>query len=132
MQTVSPYFLLFVRLTIALTWIYQGLWLKVIVRDPHHLEIVRSVGFPDATAAMLAIGACETLLAAGVLSGLFHRAISTFQIVILLAMNLTGILFGGGNISHPFGLLIGNLPLLICIALIGLYGPGALSLRSRG
>ena len=116
------------RLVVSLVWLYQGLWLKVITRDAHHLSIVASVGLPKPEIAMLMIGLGETMIGAAVLSGLFHRLVSGFQIILLLAMNLTGILFGGGNVTNPAGLLIGNLPLIMCILAIGLYGPGAWSL----
>jgi uncharacterized membrane protein YphA (DoxX/SURF4 family) len=130
-QTLSPHFIALGRVIVALVWLYQGLWLKVIAVDPHHLEIVTQVGFASPLMALRLIGAGETLLALGVLSGLFYRWISLFQILLLVAMNASGILFGGGKIAQPVGLIIGNLPLLFCIALVGLHGPGSYALRTR-
>ena len=130
-QTLNPHVVATCRVIVALVWLYQGLWLKVIAVDPHHLEIVTQVGFSSPLLALRLIGAGETLLALGVLSGLLHRWIALFQIVLIVAMNVSGILFGGGEIAHPAGLIIGNLPLLFCIALVGLYGPGSYAIRPR-
>lgn len=81
---------------------------------------------------MLGIGFAETLLALAVASGAFCRPLAWFQIFILLAMNGIGILFGGGTIADPVGLLIHNLPLIACMALLGLRGPGAFALKIPG
>lgn len=127
---MSPWFVLVVRVAIAATWLYQGLWLKVIAADPHHLAIVESIGGPMTPLAFLRlIGAGETLLALGVLSGVWHRFLAVFQIALLVAMNALGILFGGGAIERPLRLVVQNLPFILCVALLGLHGPGALALR---
>jgi uncharacterized membrane protein YphA (DoxX/SURF4 family) len=107
------------RLTVALTWFYQGLWLKVIARDPHHLEIVTRVGLPHPATALAIIGIGEGLIGMAVLLGIFPRIIAALQIGIILAMNLTAIFGSGGAIREPLGLLIGNAPLLLCIAFVG-------------
>lgn len=104
----------FLRLVVALTWLYQGLWLKLVVVDPHHLEVVRGAGLPGWF--LTVIGAGETLLGIGVLSGLFNRFVSWFQLALLLAMNSIGILTGG--VDDPVGLILGNLPLVGCILVL--------------
>ena len=125
-----------IRIALAAVWLYNGLWLKVIAADPHHLEIVRSVagGIGVEPVTMLqVIGIGETLLGLGILSGLFFRFVSYFQIAVVLAMNVIGAICGGGAIQHPFGLMISNLPMIMCAAVVALHGPGAYSLRcSRG
>lgn len=121
------------RLVVALLWLYEGLYLKVIAPSAHELQIVTEVvggSGISPRAFMAVIGAGETLLALGVLSGLFFRPLAVFQIVLLLAMNGSGIAFGNGSITEPLSLLVHNLPFLACIALIGVYGPGAYSLTS--
>lgn len=132
-RPLHPYFLLAVRVIVALIWLYEGLWQKVIARDAHELSIVQQfAATPErARELMILIGCGETLLALGVLSGLFCRTLVGFQIFLLVTMNLTGIYFGGGTISNPAGLLIHNLPLLVCMTLIGCHGPGALALKLR-
>lgn len=120
------------RCILAAIWLYNGLWLKVIVHNAHHLAIVSpiapSIGL-SALAMLQLIGSCETLLAFGILSGLFHRFVSYFQIGVIILMNIIGIVFGGGAIADPLGLIISNLPTLACAWLVALYGPGAYSLN---
>jgi uncharacterized membrane protein YphA (DoxX/SURF4 family) len=100
--------------------------------DAHHLAIVSAIcsgtNF-QAQPIMATIGACETLLAVGILSGLFYRFVSIFQIAIVIAMNLVGIICGGGNIQNPVGLIVTNLPLIMCALAIALYGPGEFSIK---
>ncbi len=130
---LSPRFLLAIRCVVALIWLYEGLWQKLVMRDAYELSIVRQFAGSDAGALQLmsAIGTAETLLAIAVLSGIFARPLAWFQITMLVVMNLTGIFFGNGTIEHPIGLLIKNLPLWFCMALIGFYGPGWWSREKR-
>jgi uncharacterized membrane protein YphA (DoxX/SURF4 family) len=126
--------LLVIRLAMALVWLYNGLWLKVIAQNAHHLAIVESV-FGEglrARAALTAIGLAETLLAIGIATGLAARFVNATQIVVLLAMNAVGIVFAHGEIAQPAGLLIQNLPLFCCAALIIVQGPGPYTLGRRG
>lgn len=102
--------------------------------DPHHLEIVRSVvgsSRVDPVVVLRTIGGCETLLAVGILSGLFHRFVSYFQIAVIFIMNVAGAIFGGGAIAHPFGLIVSNLPTMMCALIVALRGPGAFSLSFK-
>lgn len=122
------------RTALALVWLYNGLWLKVIELDAHHLKIVTAVCAGSSMSAeflLRLIGSCETLLALGILSGLFFRFVNYFQIFIVLAMNVVGGISSGGEIPHPYGLLISNLPLVMCAAVLVHYGPGAFALRLR-
>lgn len=72
MLVIDRAFVMAARIIVALTWFYQGLWLKIIARDPHHLEIVQRVGLPYPEIAILVIGIGEGLLGFAVLSGFFR------------------------------------------------------------
>jgi uncharacterized membrane protein YphA (DoxX/SURF4 family) len=121
-----------IRVVLALIWLYNGLWLKVIALDPHHLEILRSVGHGnDPVLLSRLIGTCETLLGCGILSGLFYRFVSYFQIGIILLMNVIGSVFASGSIPHPVGLIISNLPTIMCALIVATYGPGAYAMKMR-
>ncbi len=122
-----------VRIALGAVWLYNGLWLKVISLDSHHLQIVQSVCAHGATnidpaLVLRLIGGCETLLAAGIISGLFYRFVSYFQIAVILLMNVVGSVSGGGAIAHPFGLIISNLPTIMCAILVAIKGPGTWAL----
>lgn len=122
-------FALFVRAVLSLVWLYNGLWLKVLAVDPHHAQIVAStLGHP---AWLTTIGAGESLLAIGILSGWASRLVNGFQLALLIAMNAVGILFSG-EIEKPLGLVISNLPLAACAIALIIFGPGRWILPSLG
>jgi uncharacterized membrane protein YphA (DoxX/SURF4 family) len=126
---VHPALLVAMRLAVAAVWIYEGLWQKVLRPAPHELAVVQSVALgPLAPLQLLQlIGIGETLLGLGVLSGLYARPLAWFQGVLLVLMNGIGIAFSGGAIADPAGLVLRNLPLLLCIAALGVHGPGTLA-----
>lgn len=135
MNSLHPKIVFALRVIVALVWLHEGLWQKLIVRAPHEVAVVEAVGQlgPLAPLQLLTlIGVGETLLAVGVLSGMFGRALAVFQMGLLVMMNTIGIISSGGTaIPDPLGLVIKNLPLLMCIALIGIYGPGAWAWKLR-
>jgi uncharacterized membrane protein YphA (DoxX/SURF4 family) len=129
---MKPAELLLARLILAAIWLYQGLWLKIIQADPHHLTVVRSVPLPvwiTPDKALTLIGAGETLLALGIASGLWHRLVNGFQIALLVAMNIIGIVCAGSEISAGWGLLLMNLPQLMLAWLLLRHGPGKWNAR---
>jgi uncharacterized membrane protein YphA (DoxX/SURF4 family) len=130
-MSVHPRLLAAIRLAVAAVWIYEGLWLKVVRPAPHELAVAASVALgPLSPAALLrVIGGGETLLGLGVLSGRFDRFLAWFQGTVLVLMNVIGILFAGKAIADPVGLVIHNLPLLLCIVVLGLYDPGSSAAR---
>lgn len=114
-------FALCLRGVLAVVWLYNGLWLKVLAVDPHHAQIVAStLGHP---AWLAVIGAGETLLALGILSGWLSRFVNGVQLLLLVVMNTVGIFFSG-QIANPAGLVISNLPLAACATALLLFGPG--------
>lgn len=131
---MNPNLILAMRIALAAIWLYNGLWMKVIAVDAHHLQIVASVAggaHLDAVTLLRIIGGCETLLAVGILSGLFHKFVNYFQIAVIVLMNIIGIIFGGGTIEHPAGLLLSNIPTILCALAVAHYGPGACALGRR-
>lgn len=93
-------FALAIRAVMAVVWLHNGLWLKLIAVDAHHQKIVAST-FHDPVLGnriMMGIGLCETLLAVGILCS--------------------------GQIERPAALVVSNLPLVACALAIILFGPG--------
>src|SRR5260370_15376223 len=102
----------------ALVWIYQGLWCKVLGFVPHQGAIVRSVPFWDATTAhrfLIALGVAECGLALWVLSGWQARWAAFAQIFLLVSMNGGGLGWGRGCIPDPGRIVIQNLAVITLI-----------------
>src|SRR3954468_10084318 len=84
------------RIAIALVWLYNGLWSKLLGGSPHHASVVRAVpGFGGGVGegVLVAIGIVETLLALWVLAGFRPRAGAIVQTALLVGMNAGGLLW---------------------------------------
>lgn len=104
------------RAAVALVWLYQGLWLKVLRADPRHAAIVASAlgaGAETARGALAAIGLAETALAVWVLWGWRPRLAALAQTVLLAAMNAGGILGGRAHLPDPAGMVLQNAAFLV-------------------
>ena len=85
------------RLAVALVWLWQGLWLKVIRPDPRHTAVAASaLGLAEGPArtALAVIGLAETALALWVLAGDRAR---------LAALAQTCLLASGGETASTRG-----------------------------
>jgi uncharacterized membrane protein YphA (DoxX/SURF4 family) len=104
------------RVAVALVWLYQGLWHKIIAVDARHLEIVASAPtFLPPRLALGLIGGLETLFAFSILARWRERFFAMFQIGSLVAMNVAGILFAGHKIPDIGGMLTMNLVFALTI-----------------
>jgi uncharacterized membrane protein YphA (DoxX/SURF4 family) len=120
--------LLTLRLILALVWLYNGLYLKLILVDPDHMNVVQEVGQigPLTPAMFLAlIGLGETALGVLILTGWRYRQACYLQIALVVAMNAIGIASGG--VENPLALVVVNLPLVACMWVGSRSGPGAWS-----
>lgn len=127
---MSPRLLACIRVSVALVWLYEGIWLKVIRQAPHELAVVESIGaigpLPPAQ-FLFALGLAESALGVAVLVGIAASRLAWLQLVLVGSMNLIGLLKAGGAISDPVGLLVHNLTFAMCILVLARYGPGWLS-----
>ena len=106
------------RAAIALVWLYNGLWCKLLHGCPSHAQIVASIPGLDPRAAMVLVwvlGALEVALAAWVLSGLSSRAAAAVQTTLLVGMNLGGIVFAAERIPDVGAMLVQNIAFLTLI-----------------
>lgn len=108
--------LLLPRAAIALVWVYQGLWCKLLSHAPHHQKIVQTTPFLGPfrqRQALLALGFLECVLAAWVLSGIHAREAALIETLLLVAMNISGLVWARRLISDPMGMLLQNFVFLI-------------------
>lgn len=107
-----------VAAAVAAVWLHQGLWCKVLGREPRHERIVADVpgiGLGNARTATVAIGAVEVALAAWLLTGRRPVAAATAQTALLAAMNVGGILVARDRIPTPTRMVVRNLGLVAAI-----------------
>jgi hypothetical protein len=111
----------FARSAVALVWLYQGLWCKLLGSHPGHAAVVKAVpGLVGRSAAgvLAGIGAVEVALAVWVLSGRGRRGAAVAQSGLLVAMNIGGLLWGRAAIPDPGGMVIQNLAFLALIWIV--------------
>jgi len=101
-------------ITIALVWLINGLFCKVLNLVPRHQEIVsRIMGEEYSKIATIAIGVSEILMFIWILSGIRSRFCAITQIIIVATMNIIEfilvpdlLLFGRINIIFATVLII--------------------------
>lgn len=101
----------FAALGAASVWLHQGLWCKVLGRDPTHREVLGSVPGLTGRRAQVAtttLGLAETALAALVAKRGDRRWVAALQTALVAGFNAGGLLLGRAHIAHPARLLARN------------------------
>lgn len=107
-----------IRISIALVWLYQGLWCKVLGGSAHHLAVVAAVPFigPAASrAVVMVLGLIECALAVWVLSRRQLRKAAIGQTGLLAAMNAGGLIWSWRLLPDPVGMLLENFAFVLLI-----------------
>ena len=107
-----------IRASIALVWLYQGLWCKLLGGVPRHQAVVAAAPFSGPLAArtvLIALGSAECCIAAWVLSGRRMREAALVQTTLLLAMNAAGTIWAWGLIADPGSMIVQNFAFLVLI-----------------
>ena len=105
-----------IRAAIALVWLYQGLWCKLMGRAPHHEAVIASVPFLNAEqahAALFGLGGLECFIAIWVLCGRWAYGAALVQSVLLAIMNAAGVFWASAIIPDPLGMLFQNFAFLV-------------------
>jgi uncharacterized membrane protein YphA (DoxX/SURF4 family) len=107
-----------IRLSIALVWLYQGLWCKVLGRVPAHVAVISAVPFigpAGGRVALLALGLVECGIALWVLSGQRMRLAAIVQTCLLIVMNTGGLIWALRLVPDPPGMILQNFAFLMLI-----------------
>jgi len=107
-----------IRFAVASVWLYEGLWCKVLGREPNQLRIVESVpllGPRVGTIFLKSLGVAETGLALWALSGIEPVPCAAIQTVLLVLLNANGMLWARRLIHDPGGMLVKNFAFLVLV-----------------
>ncbi|HTO76144.1 MAG TPA: DoxX-like family protein [Thermoanaerobaculia bacterium] len=107
-----------IRLAVASVWLYEGLWCKVLGREPNQLRIVESVpalGPRLGTIFLKSLGVAETGLALWALSGIQPVSCAAIQTVLLVLLNANGVLWARRLIHDPGGMVVKNFAFLVLV-----------------
>lgn len=108
---MKPTYWRILNVLIALVWLVNGLYCKVLGYVPRHEEIVaRILGAEYSSILIILIGISEIVMAAWIISGYKSRLNAALQIFIVLLMNLIEFIFASdlllwGKMNIVFALL---------------------------
>jgi len=106
------------RFAIALVWLYQGLWCKVLGGAPRHEAVIAAapfIGPAAARGAMVAIGLVECGMALWVVSGWRMRGAAMAQTALLVGMNAAGLVWARSLLADPLGMILQNFAFVLLI-----------------
>ncbi len=121
--------LLLVRVAVSAVWFYEGLWCKVLGREPNQLKVVEAVprlGPLIGKHFLLGIGVIETAFGVWVLSGITPGLCAVAQTLLLVTLNANGLLWARRLIHDPAGMVVKNASFLL-LAWVGAAMSGAQS-----
>jgi hypothetical protein len=107
-----------IRSSIALVWLYQGLWCKVLGGMPHHQAVIAAVPFigPAAShAVLIVLGLAECGIAGWVFSGWQLRNAAITQTALLVIMNAGGLMWSWRLLPDPVGMILQNFAFVVLI-----------------
>ncbi len=107
---------LLIRVAVALVWLYEGVWCKVLRKMPHQEEVVAAhplFGPRRARWTLFGIGVVETAIGVWVLTGYMPWMAALTQTILLVGMNANGLLFSREHIQDPGGMVVKNFAFLV-------------------
>ncbi len=116
------------RGAVAAVWLYEGLWCKVLGREPRQVQVVEAVpklGRFFGRPFLFVLGLVETTIAIWVLSGVAPGLAAIVQTGLLVTLNVNGILWARHIIHDPAGMVVKNASFL----LLGWIASGAGGIR---
>jgi hypothetical protein len=114
--------LVVIRGSIALVWLYEGLWCKIFGRMGSQEEVVAAVpkfGARFAAPFLKALGVSEVALAVWVATGFEPGACALVQTVLLILLNGNGLLWARHIIHDPAGMVVKNAAFLVLVWVSG-------------
>jgi len=107
-----------IRVAVSAVWLYEGLWCKLLGREPHQLRVVEAVPSFDSRAGALflkLLGTVEVGLALWALSGVAAIPAAVAQTLLLVALNAGGLLWARRIIHDPGGMVVKNFAFLVLV-----------------
>jgi len=120
---------LLIRGSIALVWLYEGLWCKIFGRMGSQMEVVAAVpglGARFGGSFLKVLGVAEVALAVWVMSGVEPGACAITQTALLILLNGNGLLWARHIIHDPGGMIVKNAAFLVLVWVCGALAGGRL------
>jgi uncharacterized membrane protein YphA (DoxX/SURF4 family) len=105
-----------IRAAVAAVWAYEGVWCKLMHRQPHEFDVVQSVpyfGVRIGSQVLGLLGVAELGLAVWVLTGAKPLLCAVTQTLLLTIMNAAGLRWAGRLIPDAGGMVVKNFAFLV-------------------
>ena len=110
--------LIVMRVAVAVVWLYEGLWNKLLGGAARQVQVVSAVprlGPLFGSSFLKLLGAVEVLVAAWVLSGILPGFCAIAQVTLLVLLNVNGLLWARHIIHDPGGMVVKNAAFLVLV-----------------
>jgi uncharacterized membrane protein YphA (DoxX/SURF4 family) len=107
-----------IHVAVAAVWFYEGVWCKLLKRQPHQLRVVEAMphyGARIGKALLKLLGIFEALLGAWVLTGIAPVVCAVVQTALLVTLNACGLLWARRLIEDPAGMVVKNFAFLLLV-----------------
>ena len=111
-----------IRASIALVWLYEGLWCKVLGRVHSQVEVVTAVprlGPRFGPMFLKVLGVVEVTLAVWVMVGVAPGTCALAQTALLIVLNANGLAWARHIIHEPIGMVVKNIAFLLLVWVAG-------------
>lgn len=105
-----------IHLAVAMVWLYEGLWCKLLNGEPRQMQVVAAVpryGPAIGDTFLKALGVVEVALAGWILSGATPLLCAAVQTILLIALNTGGLIWARHLIHDPAGMVLKNFAFLV-------------------
>jgi DoxX-like protein len=103
---------------VAAVWFYEGVWCKLLNRQPRQMRVVEAMplyGTRIATKLLRLVGVVETTIAVWVLTGIGPILCALTQTALLVTLNVCGLLWARRLIDDPGGMVVKNFAFLVLV-----------------
>jgi hypothetical protein len=105
-----------IHVAVAAVWLYEGLWCKLLNREPRQQEIIQAVplyGPRVAVGLLRLLGTVEIAIGIWVLTGITPFVCAGVQSALLVTLNACGLFWARRLIHDPVGMVLKNFAFLV-------------------
>ena len=107
-----------IRSAVAAVWLYEGLWCKLLGREPNQLRIASAAPLPASIGGasfLRLLGVAEVTLAIWAATGVAPFPCAMAQTLLLIGLNAGGLRFARTLIHDPGGMVVKNFAVLVLV-----------------
>jgi hypothetical protein len=107
-----------IHIAVAAVWFYEGLWCKLLNRQPRQVRVVEAMplyGQSIGSKLLRSLGVVEAAIGVWVLTGVAPILCAAAQTLLLVMLNSCGLLWARRWIEDPGGMVVKNFAFLVLV-----------------